>query len=169
MTTPLRRIFGNSNRPGHLRLSRVTAGAIAFLPAVAYPQFTALCQWVGLESHPTRAGFAVLCWVAATACAAHEVWATADQDEQEKRLPKSEVGWQRRTLWDRLENWYWWQFGKIDHRSRLSHGLIIGTVIRLAYGWWWLLPVLWLLSPWVLAAWCMGTFVADLAHLALDL
>jgi hypothetical protein len=157
MTTPLRRIFGGSNRPGHLRLSRFIATAIAILPAVAYPRFVALCHWAGLESHPTRAGFAGLCWVAATACAAHEVWATADRDMEEKRKPGN-------------GHLYWLPYGMaLKHRSRLSHGLVIGTIIRLAYGWWWLLPVLWLLSPWVLAAWCCGALVADLAHWALDL
>ena len=59
--------------------------------------------------------------------------------------------------------------GAVWCRGLLSHGLLIGTVVRLAYGWWWLLVPLWMVSPPLFWAWCGGALVNDLGHLALDL
>jgi divalent metal cation (Fe/Co/Zn/Cd) transporter len=89
--------------------------------------------------------------IAALACIAQESWATADRD-----------------LYRR--HWYWAPFARIvPHRGLLSHGLVIGTVVRLVYGWWWLMPALWVIHPAALLAWCAGALANDAGHLLLDL
>ena len=136
MTTPLRLIFGGSNRNGHLRLSAFLSMAI----------FTVgpMLPW----SFPWE--------VAAAGCFAQEWWASSDRDEEEKRKFGNGHVW-------------WLPFGMVlKHRSIWSHGFIIGTIVRLVYGWLPLLIVLWLLSPWLLAAWCLGAIVNDCGHIALD-
>jgi uncharacterized metal-binding protein len=151
MTTPLRRVFGGSSRPHHLAMSRFIAGALAgvglFTPAPL------LFPWRGL-------------WlVAAGACAAQEYWATSDRDLTENCKAQG------------FAYWYWIPYGDaIDHRDLLSHGLIVGTVIRALYGWWPLLLALALLWPtfpvavgWVAVALGAGALANDLGHLLLDL
>ena len=98
-----------------------------------------------------------LCLVSSVACLSHEWWATSDRDMEENR----------KWWWG---HWYWLPYGLVvPHRSWASHGLFIGTAIRLAYGWWWLLWPLWLVYPPVALAWCGGALVADVAHWLLDL
>ncbi len=93
--------------------------------------------------------------VASIACWVQELWATADRDLEEKRRHKS---------------WYWLPFGwLVSHRSWVSHGLVWGTVIRLAYGLWPVLLGLYLVAPPLALAWVFGALVNDLGHLALDL
>ena len=133
----IRAIYGGTNRPHHLRLSRHIA--LAILTA-------GLFHW---PSYPDLWGTAAL------ACVCMEGWATADRDIEPSRKPPS---------------WYWLPYGLVlKHRSVWSHGLVIGTVVRLTYGWWWLLWPLWLVSPPVFWAWCGGAFLNDLGHLLLDL
>ena len=92
---------------------------------------------------------------AALACVCQEGWASSDRDLEENRKPPS---------------WYWLPYGRmVRHRSLWSHGLVIGTVVRLAYGWWWLLVPLWLVSPPMAWAWCLGGLANDVRHLLLDL
>lgn len=161
MTTPLRRLYGGSDRPHHLAIATSASMPVAVM-AYYNPGVEVMGLWLQMPHD-------WLWLVASVACYSHEWWATADRDEQEKRLPKTARGWAKRTWSDRLINWYWWQFGKIPHRSSLSHGLFVGTAIRLAYGWWWLLWPLWMVYPPVVVAWCAGALVADLVHLLLDL
>lgn len=93
--------------------------------------------------------------VAAVACYVQESWATADRDIEERRRRKS---------------WYWLPYAyALKHRSPLSHGLGVGTAVRLAYGLWPVLLLLAALSPSLLAAWIVGALINDLGHLALDL
>jgi uncharacterized metal-binding protein len=151
MTTPLRRVFGGSNRPHHLAMSRFIAGALAgvglFTPAPVL--FPSRSLWV----------------LAAIACYAHEWWATSDRDFTENCKAQG------------FTYWWWIPYGRaVKHRGLLSHGLVIGTAIRVAYGWWPLLLLLgglWLTFPvlvaWVAAAMGLGMFVNDLGHLLLDL
>lgn len=168
MTTPLRRLYGGSNRKHHLRISSHAAAALMALAAVN-PGATVLGYWVQMPNP-------ALWIVAGVACYGHECWATADRDEQEKRLPKTAKGWAKRTLAERLDNWYWWAFGYIPHRNILSHGPIIGTIARVLYGWWPLLlglGLLWDVSPfwaaWLGVALGVGWLVNDAFHLLLDL
>jgi len=103
-------------------------------------------------------------WLLSAAfCIAHEVWATADRDVE----PSRRGG---------LAHLYWWPYGYlVGHRSALSHGPILGTAIRLVYGWGWLVWPLWQwadggsdLAAAVLLAIVVGALVNDAAHLALD-
>lgn len=133
----IRRIYGGTNRPQHLRLSRHLALAILGLGLSLWPHHAALVL------------------TAAIACICHEGWATADRDVEPSRRPPS---------------WYWLPYGlALKHRSVWSHGLGIGTAVRLTYGWWWLLWPLWILSPPLFWAWCGGALANDLGHIALDL
>jgi len=135
--TPLRKLYGGTNRPQHLRLSRHLALAIL---------------GGGLFHWPHHADLVI---AAAVACICMEGWASSDRDLEENRKPPS---------------WYWLPYGRmVKHRSLWSHGLLIGTVVRLIYGWWWLLVPLWMASPPLFWAWCGGALVNDLGHLALDL
>jgi uncharacterized metal-binding protein len=135
--TPLRKLYGGTNRPHHLRLSRHVA--LVILTA-------------GLFHWPHHADLVI---TAALACICQEGFSSADRDIEENRKPPS---------------WYWLPYGRmVRHRSVWSHGLIIGTVVRLIYGWWWLLWPLWLVSPPMVWAWCGGALANDVAHLALDL
>lgn len=102
-------------------------------------------------------------WIVAGATAyLHELWATADRDVELKRKPPC---------------LYWLSHDHfVKHRGLMSHGLLIGTVARVIYGWWpVLLGLLWLwgVSPfwaaWLGIAIGLGCFVNDLGHLALDL
>jgi uncharacterized metal-binding protein len=102
--------------------------------------------------------------VSAAFCVAHELWATADRDLE----PSRKCG---------LAHLYWLPYGYlVGHRSALSHGPVIGTAIRLAYGWGWLLWPLWQwadggsgMAAGVLLAIVVGALVNDAAHLLLDL
>jgi uncharacterized metal-binding protein len=137
MTTPLRLIYGGSNRKHHLRMSITVTSAIAVSGYHYHPDLWPL--WL----------------TAAAGCFAQEWWATADRDVEPSRKPP---------------NLYWLPYGCIvKHRGWASHGLIIGTVVRLAYGWWPLLWLLWYLLPALAVAWCIGALLNDLGHLALDL
>ncbi|MBD1871974.1 DUF2227 family putative metal-binding protein [Nodosilinea sp. FACHB-131] len=137
MTTPLRLIFGGSNRQHHLRMSMTLTSAIA---ATGY--YYAYDLWP-------------LWLTTAAACYGQEAWATADRDVEPSRKPPC---------------LYWLPYGHIvKHRGLLSHGLVIGTVVRLAYGWWPMLWLLWNLLPALAVAWCVGALINDLGHLALDL
>ena len=164
----IRAPFGGSNRKHHLRMSASCAGGLAYL-SIINPTATVLGYSLQMP-HPG------LWLVAAVACYGHEMWATADRDEQHKRLPKTKAGWANRTIADRFENWYWWKFGDIPHRHALSHGPLTGTAVRVAYGWWPVLVSLWLLwgvSPfwalWLGVAMGIGALVNDLGHLLLDM
>jgi uncharacterized metal-binding protein len=154
MTTPIRAIFGGSNRKHHLRMSAVYASALALL-SVNNPGFFAWGYWWQMPQ-------GVLWLIAGAFCYCHELWATADRDLEHKRKPRC---------------LYWMPYDHfVKHRGILSHGLLIGTAVRLAYGWWPLgicLSLLWGLSPF-LAAWLgvaivVGALVNDIGHLALDL
>jgi uncharacterized metal-binding protein len=93
--------------------------------------------------------------MAGVACYAQELFASADRDIEEKR---------------KRPCWYWLLYGRsVKHRGWASHGLVVGTAIRLAYGWWWWLVPLWGFSPPLAMAWCGGALLNDLGHLALDL
>jgi uncharacterized metal-binding protein len=94
---------------------------------------------------------------AAVGCYLHEAFATADRDVEPSR----------KWWWG---HWYWLPYGHmVGHRGWASHGLLIGTAIRLAYGWWWLLWGLWLLLPALAVAWCVGALANDVFHILLDL
>jgi uncharacterized metal-binding protein len=144
---PLRWLYGGSNRLHHLRLSSTLSGALATLAP--------LNPGIELGGYWWQFPHGGLWLAAAIACYSQEWWATADRD-----IEPSRSWW-----WG---HWYWLPFGGIRHRNRLSHGLIVGTGIRLVYGWWWFLPVLWLLSPWAAVAWCLGALVNDVGHIFLD-
>lgn len=155
MTTPLRLIFGGSNRPHHLRMS---AFLTAFLATTAFSPRAydwAAAQFMShgfLLSHGT---YFSLMATAAIACYLQELWATADRDVEERRKPPT---------------WYWLPYGlAVQHRAWASHGPLIGTAIRLAYGWWPLLLLMAHGAPLLLVAWCVGALANDLGHLALDL
>jgi len=149
MTTPLRRIFGGSDRRHHLAMSCALSMPLA---ALTYTNPGVSIAGVFLQMPHDW-----LWLVASLGCYGQELWATADRDVEPSR--KGGLG-----------HLYWLPYGHaIPHRNRLSHGLVIGTVIRLAYGWWPLLPVLWVVYPPLMVAWCVGAFVNDLGHLALDL
>jgi uncharacterized metal-binding protein len=82
-----------------------------------------------------------------------EGWATADRDIEERRKHPS---------------WYWLPYGRmVRHRSRWSHGPL-GTLVRLAYGWWWLLWPLCSIAPEMAGAFVLGCVVNDAGHLLLD-
>ena len=149
MTTPLRRAFGGSDRPHHMAMATALSMPLA---AMAYhnPGLEVIGHWLQMP----HAG---LWLVASVACVLHEHWSTADRDMEENRR-----GW-----WGHI---YWLPYGiAIGHRSVWSHGLVVGTVGRLVYGWWFWLPVLWWYWPWMAIAWCVGAFIADIGHWLLDL
>jgi hypothetical protein len=130
----LRRLYGGTNRPQHLRLSRHLALALTLGLLFYAPPHLALVAGLG--------------------CICMEGWATADRDLEPRRKNPS---------------WYWLPYGRmVKHRSRWSHGPL-GTLVRLAYGWWWLLWPVYALEPTVAGAFVLGCVVADLGHLALDL
>jgi uncharacterized metal-binding protein len=152
---PLRRVFGGSNRAHHLALSQAIAIALALM-AYHHPHLTLGGQ---VWAMPHRS-----LWLASAAsCALQELWATSDRDEEYKRVPRG--------FWQRLGHWYWLPFGlMVKHRSRWSHGPVLGTVVRAAYGWPWLLLLV-VLSPWPVglgAAIALGFLANDFGHLALD-
>lgn len=133
LRAPLRTLFGNSNRTGHLRMSMALSVLMGTF-ALGHGQ-------------PLLGVAAVGCWV-------QEQWATADRDLEENR---------------RRRSWYWLPFGAlVSHRSWISHGLVWGTIIRLAYGLWPVLLGLWIIDPVLVVAWSLGAFINDLGHLALD-
>ena len=137
MTTPIRAIFGGSNRPHHLRMSAFLTGVILFCGYQYYAHLWPL--WM----------------TAAVGCYGQELWATADRDVEPSRKPPC---------------LYWLPFGHlVPHRGLFSHGFIVGTLVRLAYGWWPVLWVLWLLLPPLAIAFAAGALVNDLGHLLLDL
>jgi uncharacterized metal-binding protein len=137
MTTPLRALYGGTNRPNHLRLSLHLALVSTAWGIYHYPSDWPLWLMSGV------------------ACYAQELWATADRDLEENR---------------KRPCWYWLPYGrKVRHRGWASHGLVVGTVIRLSYGWWWWLVPLWGFSPPLAMAWCGGALLNDMGHLALDL
>lgn len=155
MTTPLRLVFGGSNRKHHLRMSGTCTIALLAL-SVVNPGVMAWGYWLQMPHEG-------LWIVAGAACYGHELWATADRDVEHKRKPPC---------------LYWLPYERIvgGHRGILSHGLVIGTVARVAYGWWPVmlaLGALWQVSPfwaaWLGVACGIGCFVNDLGHLALDL
>ena len=87
------------------------------------------------------------------ACLAHEGWASPDRDIEERKANPY---------------WYWLPYGRmVSHRHWASHGLIIGTVIRFLYGWWFIL-FLWPVNAAMVVAWFTGCLVSDIAHWALD-
>lgn len=89
--------------------------------------------------------------VSATACYWHERWASADRDLDHKSA-------------------YWGFYGRaVKHRGWASHGFLVGTLIRLAYGWWWLILPLSYVWPYGVALFFLGAFVNDCGHLILDL
>ena len=151
MTTPLRLVFGGSSRPHHLAMSRFLAGAL-----MGVGLFTPTPLWFPWRS---------LWMVAAIACAAQEWWATSDRDLTENCRARG------------FAYWWWIPYGRaIRHRGVLSHGPVIGTIIRGVYGWWPLLLALALLWPqfpatvgWLALAMGLGALANDLGHLALDL
>lgn len=157
MTTPLRRLYGGSNRKHHLRLSAHIAGALMALSATN-PGVTVMGLWLQMPH-------SALWLVAGVACYGHELWATADRDEEEKRKPQG------------FTHWYWLPYGlALNHRVLLSHGFIVGTIARVLYGWWPALiglGLLWQVSPfwaaWIGVAIGVGWMANDLGHLALDL
>lgn len=157
---PVRWVFGGTCRESHTRMSLLLAGFLMGLSTNAawplwlstrlHPYFPALANeftWLA-ESTLT---VSCLTLIGAAACLAQEMWATADRDLSH-------------------QHWYWGLYGrKVKHRAWASHGFFIGTVIRLAYGWWWLLLPLAALWPQAAIAWCLGAFANDCGHLVLDL
>jgi uncharacterized metal-binding protein len=142
MTTPLRWIYGNSNRSGHLRM----AASLALVTPTAGLMFA---PWIFPDPS--------LWLLTPIAIFMHEHWATSDRDVE----PSRKGG---------ISHVYWYPYGAlIGHRSIWSHGLVVGTAGRLVYGWWFWLPVLWWYWPWLAIAWAFGCFVADLGHWLLDL
>ena len=123
--------FGNSNRSGHLRMSRCAA-AIACLSMFYHTQDPIL---------------SIIC---AIGCIHMEAWASADRDQAEKGY------------WALYDSWF-------KHRSFWSHSLVVGTGIRLLYGYWGApFMMLWLAPP-IGVAWIAGALTNDLGHLILDI
>jgi uncharacterized metal-binding protein len=116
--------------------------------------FAAIFAAAGMAYYTQSFPLAAIC---AIACLFQERWASADRDLEEKR--KGSLG-----------HWYWLPYGKlVRHRAIWSHGLIVGTVIRLLYGYWGIpFMLLWLVPP-VGMAWCIGALANDVGHLLLDL
>ena len=154
MTTPLRWLYGGSNRRHHLRMSASCAGGLAYL-SIINPTATVLGYSLQMP-HPG------LWLVAAVACYGHEYWAGSDRDVEPSRRPPC---------------LYWLPYGHlVKHRGMLSHGPLIGTAVRVVYGWWPVLGGLWLLWPvspfwalWLGVAMGIGALVNDIGHLLLDL
>lgn len=165
MTTPLRWLYGGSNRPHHLRMSLTCAIALASLSAKNPGVIAGGYVWQ--MPHPG------LWLVAGGAAYGHELWAGSDRDHEKLRAPK-EGG--RSSLWW-LQHSYWLPYDHfVKHRGVLSHGLVVGTIARVTYGWWPVLLGLWMLagvSPfwaaWLGIAMGIGFFLNDLCHLLLDL
>lgn len=137
MGSVIRRIFGNSNRSGHLKMSRVASGVAAFTGALLGASFNPLL-------------FLPCGLIAANACLHQEYWASADRDQ-------AETGY-----WGLYDQWF-------RHRSIWSHGLIIGTVTRLLYGYWGIPFILCYLIPPTGISWVIGAFINDVGHIILDL
>ena len=86
-------------------------------------------------------------------CLLMEHWASPDRDLQENRVAKG----------------YWeWYGRRVKHRSKWSHSLLIGTPLRLLYGFWFALPCL-VVFPWWSLAFVVGAIASDCAHYLLDL
>jgi uncharacterized metal-binding protein len=84
-----------------------------------------------------------------------EHWASADRDIEENRKPP---------------NLFWLLYGRrVKHRGWASHGLVIGTIIRLGYGFLGLPFCLVYVDPEIGVAWCLGALINDIGHLLLDL
>jgi uncharacterized metal-binding protein len=109
MATPLRWIYGNSNRLGHLRM----AASLALVTPTAGLIFA---PW--LFTDPSL-------WLFTPAAIfMHEHRATSDRDVE----PSRKGG---------ISHVYWLPYGwMFEHRSIWSHGLVVGTIGRLIYGWW---------------------------------
>jgi len=104
MTTPLRIIFGNSNRSGHLRM----AASLALVTPTAGLVFA---PWVFPDPS--------LWLFMPVAIFMHEHWATPDRDVE----PSRKGG---------ISHVYWYPYGAlIGHRSIWSHGMVVGTIGRL--------------------------------------
>jgi hypothetical protein len=151
-----RYLFGGSNRRHHLAMSTALSMGLAAM-AVHNPGVRVLGHWVQMPAD-------WLWFVSAGACYAQEWWAGSDRDEEEKRGRGN-------------GHYYWLPYGRtVKHRNWASHGLVVGTVIRGVYGWWFLplaLAGLSLVAP-VLAghlalALGLGMQVNDLGHWLLDL
>jgi hypothetical protein len=85
------------------------------------------------------------CWI-------HERWASPDRDLQENRKVRG----------------YWGKYGdRVKHRCRYSHSLLIGTPLRLLYGYWFALPCV-VAFPLPSLAFVAGCIASDCAHYALD-
>jgi uncharacterized metal-binding protein len=156
---PLRWIFGGSDRRHHLRMSRVVADALAALGTYYNPKTEIAILGFTLHLEMPHGG---LWLVAAGFCFAHEVWATADRDVEHKR---------------KRPNPYWVPYDAlVKHRGFFSHGIVIGTIARLAYGWFWLVaPLVYLamggslIAQGLLSAIAVGAIANDLGHWLLDI
>lgn len=62
---------------------------------------------------------------------------------------------------------YWWPYAKLHKHRGSSHWPLIGTMVRVVYGFWWLVLLdIELLKLWPLL---IGLIVSDMTHLLMDL
>jgi MFS family permease len=145
---------GGTQRPHHLRMAIVAALVAGWSAFYLCREHLGLPLWAS----------ALLSFVALIGSWLQEAWASADRDEEEKRKPA---------------NLHWLAFGRsVKHRSWVSHAPVIGTAVRLFYGYlgapfgmlWvgWHYPAFGLLLP-IGVAWIYGALVNDLGHLILDI
>jgi len=136
--------FGGSDRPHHMRMALAASVATGL-----YLWSEGWGWWFSLAS-----GVVIL---------AHEYWATADRDIEEKRVDRDGRG----TWWG---HWYWLRYGKlVGHRAVWSHGLVLGTLCRCVYGWWFVLLPLAHYAPELGLWWLACCLWCDIWHLVLDI